>query len=198
MGSFASSTTAASNSTPTSWKEVSVRLCSIGKMRCSLATIKGRRTGQPSPHLSRPANCMVSIRSLLCRRAHKARQSLASIAPRRAHALGLGRTAFRRSPRGVPRVRLGFALNPPKIQAIGTVGSENCLPPIFACTTSRRRRVAPPRYRRRAENIGSPTLERCFPRRDLVRGDVELLRQLSQCSRALDGGERHLRLTWGG
>ena len=31
MGSFASSTTAASNSTPTSWKEVSVRLCSIEK-----------------------------------------------------------------------------------------------------------------------------------------------------------------------
>ena len=62
MGSFASSTTAASNSTPTSWKEVSVRLCSIEKTRCSLATIKGRRTGRPSPHLSRPANCMVSIR----------------------------------------------------------------------------------------------------------------------------------------
>ena len=39
--------------------------------------------------------------SLLRRRAHKARQSLACIAPRRAHALGLGSTAFRRSPRGV-------------------------------------------------------------------------------------------------
>ena len=64
MGSFASSTTAASNSTPTSWKEV-------------------------------------ASASLLRRRAHKARQSLACIAPRRAHGLGLGSTAFRRSPRGV-------------------------------------------------------------------------------------------------
>ena len=41
---------------------MTARLCSIGKTRCSLATIKGRRTGRPSPHLSRPANCMVSIR----------------------------------------------------------------------------------------------------------------------------------------
>src|SRR3954462_4274752 len=39
--------------------------------------------------------------SLLRRRAHKARQSLACIAPRRAHAVALGSTAFRRSPRGV-------------------------------------------------------------------------------------------------
>jgi hypothetical protein len=27
--------------------------------------------------------------------------------------------------------------------------------------------------------------------------DVELFRQLRQCSIALDGGKRHLRLTWG-
>ena len=39
--------------------------------------------------------------SLLRRRAHQARQSLASLAARRAHALGVGSTAFRRSPRGV-------------------------------------------------------------------------------------------------
>jgi hypothetical protein len=42
--------------------------------------------------------------------------------------------------------------------------------------------------------IGSSTLELGFPRRDLIGVDVELLRQLSQCSVALDGGKRHLRL----
>ena len=43
--------------------------------------------------------------SLLRRRAHKTRQSLASLAPRRAHALGLGGAAVHRSPRGVSRER---------------------------------------------------------------------------------------------
>ena len=33
-----------------------------------------------------------------------------------------------------------------------------------------------------------------FPRCDLIGVDVELFRQLSQCSIALDGGKRHLRL----
>ena len=42
----------------------------------------------------------------------------------------------------------------------------------------------------RTENIGSPTLELRFPRRDLIVVDVELLRQLSQCSIAFDGGKR--------
>jgi hypothetical protein len=45
----------------------------------------------------------------------------------------------------------------------------------------------------RAENIGSPALELRFPRRDLIGVDVELLRQLSQCSVALDAGERNFR-----
>src|SRR6202165_2489873 len=44
------------------------------------------------------------------------------------------------------------------------------------------------------ENIGSPAFELRLPRCDLIRVDVELLRQLSQCSIALDGGKRHLRL----
>ena len=44
------------------------------------------------------------------------------------------------------------------------------------------------------KNIGSPALELRFPRCDLIGVDVELLRQLSQCSVALDGGERHFRL----
>ena len=43
--------------------------------------------------------------SLLRRRAHKTRQSLASLAPRRAHALGLGGAAVHLSPRGVSRER---------------------------------------------------------------------------------------------
>ena len=46
----------------------------------------------------------------------------------------------------------------------------------------------------RTEHIGCPFLELCFPRRDLIGVDVELLRQLSQCSIALDGGKRHLGL----
>ena len=50
----------------------------------------------------------------------------------------------------------------------------------------------------RTENIGSPALKLRFPRRDLIGVDVELLGKLSQCSIALDGGKRHLRLTWGG
>src|SRR5262249_61381657 len=41
------------------------------------------------------------------------------------------------------------------------------------------------------KNIGSPALERRFPRCDLIGVDVELLRQLSQGSVALDGVERH-------
>ena len=41
----------------------------------------------------------------------------------------------------------------------------------------------------RTEHIGSSFLELCFPRRDLIGVDVELLRQLSQCSIALDGGK---------
>ena len=40
----------------------------------------------------------------------------------------------------------------------------------------------------RTEHIGCPFLELCFPRRDLIGVDVELLRQLGQCSIALDGG----------
>jgi predicted nucleic acid-binding protein len=63
--------------------------------------------------------------SLLRRRAHKARQSLASFAPRRAHALGLGGAAVCRPPRGVAaranRVRARFTEN----QAVRAVGSEN-------------------------------------------------------------------------
>ena len=128
MGSFASSTTAASNSTPTSWKEVSVQLCSIGKTRCSLATIKGRRTGRPSPHLSRPANCIVSIRkptSPTCSQSssisglHRASTS---------SCLGVGQhsvppIASRRNDEGDSLSRSIRRKN----QAIGTVGSENCL-----------------------------------------------------------------------
>jgi hypothetical protein len=40
------------------------------------------------------------------------------------------------------------------------------------------------------ENIGSPALELRFPRCDLIGVDVELFRQLSQRSIALDGGKR--------
>jgi hypothetical protein len=41
---------------------MTARLCSIGRTRSSPATIKGRKTGQPSPRSSRPANCTASIR----------------------------------------------------------------------------------------------------------------------------------------
>jgi hypothetical protein len=48
------------------------------------------------------------------------------------------------------------------------------------------------------ENIGSPALvELRFPRCDLIGVQVELLRQLSQCSIALDGSKRHLRFEAG-
>jgi transposase len=46
----------------------------------------------------------------------------------------------------------------------------------------------------RTENIGSPALELRFPRCDLIGMNVELFRKLCQCSIALDGCKRHLRL----
>jgi hypothetical protein len=46
----------------------------------------------------------------------------------------------------------------------------------------------------RTENIGSSALQLRLPRGDLIGVDVELLRKLSQCSIALDGGKRQLRL----
>src|SRR5713226_5014453 len=55
------------------------------------------------------------------------------------------------------------------------------------------------RCRRRApspENITSPTLELRLPRRNLIGVNIEMLRQLSQRSIALDGGERHLGLEY--
>ena len=120
---------------------VSVRLCSIGKTRCSLATIKGRRTGRPSPHLSRPANCMVSIRkptSPTCSQSssisglHRASTS---------SCLGVGQhsvppIASRRNDEGDSRSRSIQRKN----QAIGTVGSENRL----RSSTSRFRRIRLP------------------------------------------------------
>ena len=68
---------------------------------------QGRRTGQPSPHSSRPANCRRRSASLLRQRARQTRQSLASLEPRGAHALGVGRTAFRRSPSGITTSAVG-------------------------------------------------------------------------------------------
>ena len=47
------------------------------------------------------------------------------------------------------------------------------------------------------ENIGSPALELRFPRCDLIGVDIELFRQLSQCSIALDGGKRYRRGIFG-
>src|ERR1700726_1070644 len=44
------------------------------------------------------------------------------------------------------------------------------------------------------ENFGCPFLELRLPRCDLIGVDVELLRKLSQCSIALQGRKRHLRL----
>ena len=127
-GSFASSKTAASNSTPASSREVCVPLCSIERTRSSPATIKGRRTGQPSPRLSRPANCMASIRkptSPTC-----SQNSSISGQPRASTSScpGPGRRggppiASRRE----PRARNGFALAPSKNQAVRAVGSENRL-----------------------------------------------------------------------
>jgi hypothetical protein len=46
----------------------------------------------------------------------------------------------------------------------------------------------------RPEHIGGAPFKLRFPRCDLVGVDVELLRQLNQCSVALDGGKRYLRL----
>src|SRR5438034_6977319 len=47
------------------------------------------------------------------------------------------------------------------------------------------------------ENIGSPAFELRLPRCDLIGMDVELLRQLSQGSIALDSGKRHFALKAG-
>ena len=52
----------------------------------------------------------LDLASLLRRRAHKARQSLACIAPRRAHALELDSTAFRRLPSSLRREAIGGTL----------------------------------------------------------------------------------------
>jgi hypothetical protein len=46
----------------------------------------------------------------------------------------------------------------------------------------------------RTEHIGCPFLELCFPRRDLIGVDVELLRQLGQCSIALMAASATLAL----
>jgi hypothetical protein len=46
--------------------------------------------------------------------------------------------------------------------------------------------------------VGSPTFKLRLPRCGLIGVDVELLRKLHQRSVTLDGGKRHLRLTWGG
>ena len=104
------------------------RLCSIERTRSSPATIKGRRSGQPSPRLSRPANCMASIRkptSPTC-----SQNSSISGQPRASTSScpGPGRRggppiASRRE----PRARNGFALAPSKNQAVRAVGSENRL-----------------------------------------------------------------------
>ena len=48
------------------------------------------------------------------------------------------------------------------------------------------------------EHIRSSALKLRLPPRDLVGMHVELLGKLSHRSLALDGGKRHLRLTWGG
>ena len=103
------------------------------KMRCSLVTIKGRRTGRPSPHLSRPANCMVSIQptSPTCSQSssisglHRASTS---------SCLGVGQhsvppIASRRNHEGDSRSRSIQRKN----QAIGTVRSENRLPTFCPC-----------------------------------------------------------------
>src|SRR4029453_5994626 len=58
--------------------------------------------------------------------------------------------------------------------------------------TSRRWPAARRLCRPPNQTIGCPFLELCFPRCDLIGVDVELLRQLSQCSIALDGGKSHL------
>jgi len=50
----------------------------------------------------------------------------------------------------------------------------------------------------RSKNSGSAILQLRLPRRDLIGVDVELLGKLSYRPVALDGGKRHLRLTWGG
>jgi hypothetical protein len=44
------------------------------------------------------------------------------------------------------------------------------------------------------EYLGRPCLKLCFPRRDLIGVNVELLGKLRQCSIALDGRKRHPRL----
>ena len=78
MGSFASSTTAASNSTPTSWKEVSARLCSIGKKRAvRWSRSRGGELGGYRLTCRDPANCMVSCKTtspIASRRNHEGDQ----------------------------------------------------------------------------------------------------------------------------
>ena len=84
----------------------------------------------------------------------------------------------------------GFVLQPLEPKLVPPF-LRNCFPASARqssrAATSRRRWGASLRRRRRDRNIGSSTLELCFPRCDLVGVDVELLRQLSQCSIALDG-----------
>src|SRR5258705_2556392 len=49
---------------------------------------------------------------------------------------------------------------------------------------------------RSPENITSPTLELRLPRRNLIGVNIEMLRQVSQRSIDIDGGERHLGLEY--
>src|SRR5258707_8805315 len=64
------------------------------------------------------------------------------------------------------------------------------------CSKESRGALRPTRRARSPENITSPTLELRLPRRNLIGVNIEMLRQLSQRSIALDGGERHLGLEY--
>src|SRR5258706_3475835 len=64
------------------------------------------------------------------------------------------------------------------------------------CSKESRGALRPTRRARSPENITSPTLELRLPRRNLIGVNIEMLRQLSQRSVAVDGGERHLGLEY--
>jgi len=100
-GLVRSSTTAASNSTPTLWKKYTSDCPQSEKRAVRRPRSRGGELGSHRLTCRDLQTVWRRSAGLLRRHAHKARQSLASLAPRRAHAMGMGSTAFRRSPRGL-------------------------------------------------------------------------------------------------
>ena len=107
-GSPASSTTVASSSTPTS-SSVSVPLCSTARMLSSPATMTAPRTGPASPRSIETCKLNGVDPQAYLATCSPSSSISARLASRRAHAVGLGRTATSPSPRGLTHRLLAFA-----------------------------------------------------------------------------------------